>query len=211
MSKFFDFCNNHKRTFVFCCFIWSVACLLLPPQRYIIDIVEESGEVVYSSQVPFFVAVFGGFSYNVGHFNFPGAVKLLIYIALFCMIFAVFIFAIIRPAKVKWLTLLGIIATSIFCILPSIYTTAGYLSIADRLPYIDKSIFQLPGNAIAMLVLFFLYIIYLLLRRYYAPVKARILASRAERQANRKPTKDERIAELERKVAELESKGKDEQ
>ena len=66
-------------------------------------------------------------------------------------------------------------------------------------------------NATAVFILFFLYIIYLLLRRYYAPVKARILASRAERQANRKPTKDERIAELERKVAELESKNKDEQ
>ena len=65
-------------------------------------------------------------------------------------------------------------------------------------------------NATAVFILFFLYIVYHLLRRYYAPVKARIQASRAEHQANQ-PTKDERIAELERKVAELESKNKDEQ
>lgn len=71
--------------------------------------------------------------------------------------------------------------------------------------------FELSQNFYYILILFFLYIVYLLLRRYYAPAKARILASCAEHQANRKPTKDERIAELERKVAELESKNKDEQ
>ena len=71
--------------------------------------------------------------------------------------------------------------------------------------------FKLNSAFYILLIISLLYIIYHLLRRYYAPVKARILASRAERQANRKPTKDERIAELERKVAELESKNKDEQ
>ena len=61
-------------------------------------------------------------------------------------------------------------------------------------------------NATAVFALFALYVLYLLLRRFYAPAKARVVASVERRKASRKPTKDERIAELEKRVAELESK-----
>lgn len=64
-------------------------------------------------------------------------------------------------------------------------------------------------NSIVLLILFALYVLYLLLRRFYAPAKARVVASVERRKASRKPTKDERIAELEKRVAELESKDKD--
>ena len=87
---------------------------------------------------------------------------------------------------------------------------AGFTASFNYVPNFEV-VWEVPFfNATPMfvcsLVLLILYIVYLLLRRYYAPVKARILASRAEHQANRKPTKDERIAELERKIAEFESK-----
>lgn len=65
---------------------------------------------------------------------------------------------------------------------------------------------DIRGNGYAALVLFALYVLYLLLRRFYAPAKARVVASAERRKASRKPTKDERIAELEKRVAELESK-----
>ena len=61
-------------------------------------------------------------------------------------------------------------------------------------------------NSIVLILLFALYVLYLLLRRFYAPAKARVVASAERRKASRKPTKDERIAELEKRVAELESK-----
>ena len=65
---------------------------------------------------------------------------------------------------------------------------------------------DIRGNGYAALALFALYVFYLLLRRFYAPAKARVVASVERRKASRKPTKDERIAELEKRVAELESK-----
>lgn len=68
---------------------------------------------------------------------------------------------------------------------------------------------DIRGNGYAALTLFALYVLYLLLRRFYAPAKARVVASAERRKASRKPTKDERIAELEKRVAELESKDKD--
>ena len=87
---------------------------------------------------------------------------------------------------------------------------AGFTASFNYVPNFEV-VWEVPFfNATPMfvcsLVLLILYIVYLLLRRYYAPVKARIQASLAERQATRKPTKDERIAELEKRVAELESK-----
>lgn len=68
---------------------------------------------------------------------------------------------------------------------------------------------DIRGNGYAALALFTLYIAYLLLRRFYAPAKAAITTAWQSHQANRKPTKDERIAELEKRVAELENKDKD--
>ena len=68
---------------------------------------------------------------------------------------------------------------------------------------------DIRGNGYAALSLFALYVLYLLLRRFYAPAKARVVASVERHKASRKPTKDERIAELEKRVAELEGKDKD--
>lgn len=90
---------------------------------------------------------------------------------------------------------------------------------AKQLPSgVWQDTFLFDSNFFAILVIAILYIGARIVLHYkdpiiayYAPAKARIQASLAERQANRKPTKDERIAELERKVAELESKDKDDQ
>lgn len=190
MNKFFDFCDKLNKL-SFACFLWCLLCIFFPLASYIKNL--DTGEM--SNLAPYIIMLFASSpNYAVCWY----AVSIIAIISLF-------VSSLLRPSKKSMLLFCMIFLSLILAFAWNI--NQFIYSLRDGWTYdIDTA-----PNAIAMLVLFFLYIVYLLLRRYYAPAKARIQASRAERQANRKPTKAERIAELERKVAELESKDKDEQ
>lgn len=207
MSKFFDFCNKKRKIL---CFGFSLVLLLflfVPLARASVNGTR--------SDFPYFVSVFSETWYT--YRMIPGSSiapyytlrvwrNILSTLFLCGAIVWLFVSCILIGANKK--PHLGVFFAACLAHFFLFAIKPNFLSVSDERPLFD---FELSQNFYYILVLFFLYILYHLLRRYYAPVKARILASRAERQANRKPTKDERIAELERKVAELESKGKDEQ
>lgn len=207
MSKFFDFCDKKRKIL---CFGFSLVLLL-----FLFVPLARAGINGKMTDAPYFVSVFSETWYTdhiFSSYSYAPYYTLRVWRNILSTLFLC--------AAIIWLVVsciliwankkprLGVFFTVclthffLFAIKPN------SLSISDERPLFD---FELSPNFYYILILFFLYIVYLLLRRYYAPVKARIQASRAERQATRKPTKDERIAELERKVAELESKGKDEQ
>ena len=206
MSKFFDFCNKKRKPLFFCFLSLFVLFLLVPTMPTPTDHGWIQTPYIYS----FFYDVGINTQANIDRYDVATYFKAMSWINSI-------------SALLMCLCLASTLCSSVFVLLGKkprfgcafIFILSHFFVYSFQLStmnFTDVNIdFETPGNAIAMLVLFFLYIVYLLLRRYYAPVKARIQASRAERQANRKPTKDERIAELERKVAELESKDKDEQ
>lgn len=213
MSKFFDFCDKHTKA-LFCILFTTVClCLVFPVMHsftieriiapYFIVIFYDNRQVgsslsAYAERQPQLPFSFYDLQNKV-----IGLCETL-FLAVSIALIAINIVLFVKRHKPLILSMLScLIVHSIL---------AGLTAKQDPpLSTYSSYVFEPFSNAYVFFILFFLYIVYLLLRRYYAPVKARILASLAERQANRKPTKDERIAELERKVAELESKNKDEQ
>lgn len=191
MSKFFDFCNKHGRFAYLLLFCAIALCYCFPLHVYA---VVENGVVSDMFSAPFIVTMFRYYPPQI--FNISTA----IFFALASIMCFVLFFIRKRHFLLPFIPLALAFIGTIICPI-TLSTNPTYYAHLNSFDW----------NSIVLIILIILYIVYLLLRRYYAPVKARIQASRAERQANRKPTKDERIAELERKVAELESKNKDEQ
>ena len=207
MSKFFDFCDKKRKIL---CFGFSLVLLLF----LFVPLARASVNGTWSD-FPYCVSVFSDtwYTYQI----FPGSsiapyytlrVWRNILSTLFLCGAIVWLFVSCILIGVNKKPRLGVFFAVCLAHFFLFAVKPNYFSMTNEGPLFN---FELSQNFYYIFVLFFLYIVYLLLRRYYAPVKARIQVSRAERQANRKPTKDERIAELERKVAELESKNKDEQ
>ena len=208
MSKFFDFCDKHAKATHITILLVVFVCLFFPIYK---------GHATGAFLAPYFIAYlfdsrfageratdtlpFKNWIKQQGLLDLFGAIFLSVGIA-FVLVNLVLVIKRRKP-----LNLAMLLCFAVHSGLASIITRAD----TPDFHYSSYYLFEPFSNFYVYVALFALYIIYLLLRRYYAPVKARIQASRAERQANRKPTKDERIAELERKVAELESKNKDEQ
>ena len=208
MSKFFDFCDYRKNVCGAIFFLYIILSFIFPILSYW-DYFERT-----HYDVPFFVHYIlefdkmKNFISEGASIDFPQYIPLnrqlvamdfFICLSFFTVVICTALFFVTKKRK----TLIASIA-----VMANVVGTVFVYTIDYRNERMEHTLY---GNGIASIVLLILYIIYHLLRRYYAPVKARIQASRAERQANRKPTKDERIAELERKVAELESKDKDDQ
>ena len=210
MSKFFDFCNKHKAVlfFIFIA-LWTI--LLLIPSYFngqelpfLFNVFERAhstvvSQIVFENSDP---EILGAID-EANQFNLPFAVTS-------CVLIVASIAILIANTITYTVRRKSFFVLSLLLSLLGVLLSAPQAVVSYDITSFETS-FALNPVFYPMLILFFLYIVYLLLRRYYAPVKARIQASRAERQANRKPTKDERIAELERKVAELESKDKDDQ
>ena len=210
MSKFFDFCDKHKKILFFVFVVIWVIVLLLPDfannndSPFLFSVFERAHSTVthqnaFENSDP---EILGAID-DANQFDLPFAVSS-------CVCVVLLLVSLIAS------TIMFILRRTPFFIVPLLFSLLSMLLSAPQavvsadIMSFDIS-FKLNSAFYILLIIFFLYIVYLLLRRYYAPAKARILASLAEHQANRKPTKDERIAELERKVAELESKNKDEQ
>ena len=186
MTSFFDWCDRHKRLFFILLFAAIVLCFIFPLCDYAVK--DSQGKIVDIIKLPFIYVIF---IYEVKAFNVV-VVILLALSLLFCVLFGIFpgkkISSVAIPLS---LALVGTLVCPI--------TKATDEAFYARIPSFD-------WNSIVLLILFALYVLYLLLRRFYAPAKARVVASVERRKASRKPTKDERIAELEKRVAELESK-----
>ena len=208
MSKFFDFCDKHAKA-LNCILLTTIfVCLLFPIIRAsTIDPITAPYFVVFlydsrfASQWIAPANPFNNWTFQNALLDMFGSIFLVVGVVL------LLVNIVLTLKRRKPLNFWMLLFFALHAVLASITARAS----VPNYHYESYYVFEPFSNAYVFFILFFLYIIYLLLRRYYAPVKARIQASRAERQANRKPTKDERIAELERKVAELESKDKDEQ
>ena len=203
MTKFFDWCDQHAKVLQYALLLVVFVCLFFPIYK---------GNTTGAFLAPYFVAYlfdsrfagkwaadtlpFKNWIKQQGLLDLFGAVFLSVGIAF------VLVNLVLVVKRRKPLNLAMLLCFAVHSGLASIITRAD----TPDFHYSSYYLFEPFSNFYVYIALFALYIIYHLLRRYYAPVKARILASRAERQANRKPTKDERIAELERKVAELENK-----
>lgn len=210
MGKFFDFCDKHQRLF-FLIFVALLSLLWLVPDTsldgdapFFIEVFDHTSTIIDRQSALDNTApeLIGGIG-DANRYMIPFAVCA-------CICTVLFFGSLISNIVIFFARGTQFLFVPIVFSLLSMLLVATRTNITSDFISFDIEIFLNPAFYVA-LILFFLYIVYLLLRRYYAPVKARIQASRAERQANRKPTKDERIAELERKVAELESKNKDEQ
>lgn len=209
MSKFFDFCDKHKKAFVLAFLPYLVIILLLPIVRHWIFDADQAlkNSTFIGYEIHGLISCIEKYQEYGARANVGGGITKYLFFTIFvtCSIVS-YIIMLTRTFKHK---------KTFFAIPIAFLILAGFTASFNYVPNFEVvwevPLFNATPMFVCSLVLLILYIIYHLLRRYYAPVKARILASRAERQANRKPTKDERIAELERKVAELESKNKDEQ
>lgn len=188
MSKIFDFLDKYGRCAYLILLCAVILCYCFPLHVYA---VVENGVVSEMFSAPFIVTMFR--YYPPQAFN----VLTVFFLVLACIACIVLFFIKKKCALFPFIPIVLALVGTIIC--PIILST-------DPAYYAHLNSFD--WNSIVLIILLVLYLVYLLLRRYYAPAKARILASRAERRANRKPTKDERIAELERKVAELENKDK---
>ena len=209
MSKFFDFCDKHKKAFVFAFLPYLVIILLLPIVRHWFFDADQAlkNSTFIGYEIHGLISCIEKYQEYGARANVGGSITKYLFFTIFvtCSIVS-YIIMLTRTFKHK---------KTFFAIPIAFLILAGFTASFNYVPNFEV-VWEVPFfNATPMfvcsLVLLVLYIVYLLLRRYYAPAKARIQASLAERQANRKPTKDERIAELERKVAELESKDKDDQ
>ena len=198
MTKFFDFCDKYRKTLLGLLLVGVLLCFIFPCDcQYTIQV---EPELVHSDEVPYFVAIIGSYAFTIqcGEIG-KGLAMIVAWLVLALSSIALLIVAMFR--RKAWLP-----AVSLFlCWLASWYVSFDtYRSLATQFPELAE--FNASANGYAALALFALYVLYLLLRRFYAPAKARAVASAERRKASRKPTKDERIAELEKRVAELESK-----
>ena len=203
MTKFFDFCDKHHKPLL-CLLLAGVLLCFIFPCNYEYALYVVDAQVAFSDDVPYFVYIFGSAIFTIRQYDalFNGLLYVLLWLVLALSSVTLLIVAMFR--RKAWLP-----AVSLFlCWLASWYVSFDtYRSLATQFPELAE--FNASANGYAALVLFALYVLYLLLRRFYAPAKARVVASAERRKASRKPTKDERIAELEKRVAELESKDKD--
>lgn len=208
MMRFFNFCDKHQR-FFFLVFVALLSLVWLVPDAslngdapFIIEIFDHTSAIVARQSALDNTApeLIGGIG-DANRYMIPFAVCACICTVLFLgsLIANVIVF-LTRGAQFLF-------APLVFCLL-SMLLVATQTNISSDFISFDVEICLNPAFY-AALALFALYVLYLLLRRFYAPAKARVVASVERRKASRKPTKDERIAELEKRVAELESKDKD--
>ena len=201
MTKFFDWCDKHQKR-LSVCFILVLALVLFTPL--------DGGDNKYYPEF-FWVFYLAKNTYKfVDAYSVAPCYALRVWCnilstLLWCIMFVCLIASTILVLRNKKPRLIAFFSTCllhfiIFAIKPNL------LSATDNAPLFE---FTLAPHFYVYVALFALYVLYLLLRRFYAPAKARVVASAERRKASRKPTKDERIAELEKRVAELESKDKD--
>ena len=206
MTKFFDWCDQHAKVLQYALLLVVFVCLFFPIYK---------GHSTGAFLAPYFVAYlfdsrlagkwatdtipFKNWIKQQGLLDLFGAVFLSVGIVL------IFINLILIVKRRKPLNLAMLLCFATHSILAGVITQAS----GDLGYYDSRYIFEPFSNFYVYVALFALYVIYLLLRHFYAPAKARVVASAERRKASRKPTKDERIAELEKRVAELESKDKD--
>lgn len=201
MMRFFEFCDKYRKPLLGLLLIGVLLCFVFPCDfRYELQV---EPEVIFSDNVPYFVSIFGSSIFAMQHDAFAdGFARLFLWLILALSSVVLLIVAMFR--RKAWLPAVSLL----LCWLASWYVSFNtYHSLATQFPELAE--FNASANGYAALALFALYVLYLLLRRFYAPAKARVVASVERRKASRKPTKDERIAELEKRVAELESKDKD--
>lgn len=178
---------------VLLCFIFPCDC------KYPIQV---GSDIVYSGDVPYFVGIFGVAIYDISAGAVVGgSAYIVVWLILALSAVALLVVAMFRPNA--WLPAVSLLLCWLAAWYASFYAYNAAV-ILDVSPELFE--FNATPNGIVALILFALYILYLLLRRFYAPAKARVVASVERRKASRKPSKDERIAELEKRVAELESK-----
>ena len=200
MMRFFDFCDKHHKPLL-CLVLMGVLMCFVFPCNYEYALYSADGRVTFSDDVPYLVYIFGSAIFAIQQYDalFNGLLYVLLWLVLALSSIALLIVAMFR--RNAWLPTVSLL----LCWLASWYVSFDtYHSFATQFPELAE--FNASANGCAALALFALYVIYLLLRRFYAPAKARVVASAERRKASRKPTKDERIAELEKRVAELESK-----
>ena len=206
MTKFFDWCDQHAKALQYALLLVLFVCLFFPIYK---------GHSTGAFLAPYFVAYlfdsrfagkratdtlpFKNWIKQQGLLDLFGAVFLAVGIA-FVLVNLVLV---IKRRKPLNLTML--LCFAVHSVLAGVITRAS----GDLGYYDSRYIFEPFSNFYVYVALFALYVLYLLLRRFYAPAKARVVASVERRKASRKPTKDERIAELEKRVAELEGKDKD--
>ena len=203
MSKFFDFCNKYQRRLGAVLFLLMTVLYVFPVVSYWDYFNKTYIDVPYFLHYMLELGKMSNFVADAA--ALPGHLPL--NRQLFTMdILIVISFCVVVVCAVLFFTLKNHKDATIALAMIAMFIGTVFVF---RIDYnLETLSWDIRGNGYAALALFALYIVYLLLRRFYAPAKARIQAFRAERQANRKPTKNERIAELERKVAELENKDK---
>lgn len=205
MTKFFDWCDQHAKVLQYALLLVVFVCLFFPIYK---------GHSTGAFLAPYFVAYlfdsrFAG-EWATGALPFKNWLKqqglLDLFGAVFLSVGIAFILVnlVLVIKRRKPLNLTMLLCFAVHSILAGVITQAS----GDLGYYDSRYIFEPFSNFYVYIVLFALYVLYLLLRRFYAPAKARVVASAERRKASRKPTKDERIAELEKRVAELESKDK---
>lgn len=206
MTKFFDWCDQHAKVLQYALLLVVFVCLFFPIYK---------GHSTGAFLAPYFVAYlfdsrfagkwatdtlpFKNWIKQQGLLDLFGAVFLAVGIAF------VLVNLVLAIKRCKPLNLTMLLCFAVHSVLAGVITRAS----GDLGYYDSRYIFEPFSNFYVYISLFALYVLYLLLRRFYAPAKARVVASAERRKASRKPTKDERIAELEKRVAELESKDKD--
>ena len=206
MTKFFDWCDQHAKVLQYALLLVVFVCLFFPIYK---------GHSTGAFLAPYFVAYlfdsrfagkwatdtlpFKNWIKQQGLLDLFGAVFLAVGIAF------VLVNLVLAIKRRKPLNLTTLLCFAVHSVLAGVITRAS----GDLGYYDSRYIFEPFSNFYVYVALFALYVVYLLLRRFYAPAKARVVASVERRKASRKPTKDERIAELEKRVAELESKDKD--
>ena len=198
MTKFFDFCDKYRKPLLVLLLVGVLLCFIFPCDcQYTIQI---EPELVHSGEVPYFVALIGSYTFTIQQGVVgKGLAMLVSWLVLALSSIALLIVAMFH--RKAWLP-----AVSLFLCWLASWFDSIIVSISTSIQSPHLARFYASANGYAALALFALYVLYLLLRRFYAPVKARVVASVERRKASRKPTKDERIAELEKRVAELESK-----
>lgn len=206
MTRVFDWCNKHAKALQYALLLIVFICLFFPIYKgnttgaflapYLISFLFDSR---FSGKWATDTLPFKNWIKQQGLLDLFGAVFLSVGIAL------IFINLILVVKQRKPLNLSMLLCFAVHSVLAGVIARAS----GDLGHYDSRYIFEPFSNFYVYVTLFALYVLYLLLRRFYAPAKARVVASAERRKASRKPTKDERIAELEKRVAELESKDKD--
>lgn len=206
MMRFFDWCDQHAKVLQYALLLVVFVCLFFPIYK---------GHSTGAFLAPYFVAYlfdsrFAG-EWAAGALPFKNWLKQQGLLDLFGAVFLsvgiafVLVNLVLVIKRRKPLNLAMLLCFAVHSVLAGVITQAS----GDLGHYDSRYIFEPFSNFYVYVALFALYVIYILLRRFYAPAKARVVASVERRKASRKPTKDERIAELEKRVAELESKDKD--